>query len=430
MKEIQLALATLADVFDEGIPFGDSLKNRFQANLEIRPYRVPVAALVGCALRHHLLFRFAMKDQEFNEYECRVLSLYFANHFFYKRLHEETLKAYLATIIPAETLAFGEEFCASHTAESLIPEDVSRGSNLFLSLRYNFPEWTLKIFQHFGFGPTYRAVKMLSRPARRYYALNPGVKMEQVLADKDFAPAPFFPESIVEYVGKTSIVKNTLYRSGALYPVKPFGRALIQKFAVEHPKQILIYDGNKNAVMARDLVGVYGSSIGLNVALSSSSNGPELQRLIKTRHYSNVNLFVSPNAESMGSAISVPQDLVFCCPESTMFDDIPYSPDYLLGFDKTRMDSLIEGESTALEACSKYVEVGGLLVYLVFTISKKEGVFQAQHFLAEHPEFERVEYKQHFPFEEASCQSAAFYCVFRKKDPSQQGTEPSPAEGE
>ena len=84
MKEIQLALATLADVFDEGIPFGDSLKNRFQANLEIRPYRVPVAALVGCALRHHLLFRFAMKDQEFNEYECRVLSLYFANHFLSK----------------------------------------------------------------------------------------------------------------------------------------------------------------------------------------------------------------------------------------------------------------------------------------------------------------------------------------------------------
>ncbi|MDY5440847.1 MAG: hypothetical protein SPG64_01310 [Candidatus Enteromonas sp.] len=429
MKEIELALETLADVFEGGMTFTESLKKRFQSNLEIRPYRVNVAALVGCELRHHLLFRFLQKEQSFPEGDRRLVSLALANHYFNKRISDEAFDAYLSEHASMEACEFVRSVFSTHTAESLIPEDISRSSNLFLSLRYNFPEWTLKIFQHFGFGPTYRTVKSLSRPAKRYYALANGATVAGTCTNSEFVPAPYFPEEMVEYVGKTSIVKNPVYREGNLYSVKPFGHHLLRTFVVEHPSQILIYDGTTSAHMARDLIEIYGSSIGINIALPSVNAAPEITRAIRQEKLVNVNLFSAPAGEGMGSAVSVPQELVLCCPESTEFDNIPYSPDYLIRFDKSRMDAIFDNQKRALESCSKFVEVGGLLIYCVFTISKKEGSSLMAAFLSEHREFERVESKQHFPSEDASLHNACFYCVLRKKESELTATPVTPMVG-
>ena len=76
------------------------------------------------------------------------------------------------------------------------------------------------------------------------------------------------------------------------------------------------------------------------------------------------------------------------------------------------MDEIIAGERATLEGAAKYVEEGGTLLYVVYTISRKEGRQTIGEFLKAHPEFTLVSEKQHFPFDEL--ETAAYVAELRK----------------
>ncbi len=422
MKEFDLALEILNSILDEKVSFGEALKEKFQKEAALRPLRPSVSGLVGCELRHHLLFTYIIDGVEKNlpegetpldEQERRYLALVIGNDFFYRHLDGEVANASWKAMLSDEAKyeRFASFLASASTTSDLIPESISRSSDEYLSLRYNVPSWALKIWKHYGYGNLYKTLRKLSRPEPLYVRVRTSVISEEaVLANPDFV-ATSFPH-ILLYKGKTPIRKLDFFREGKIYFERPLTKAVMDEFPVSEPSEVLLYNGNPDSSLEKELIETYGSSIGLNIAVPDADKKVDVKKVIKEGDLHNVNLFSCPDPLSMEAAISKQQSLVFCSPDSTGFDRVRSTPDFLISYDKDSMDRILEGEKSALYGCAKFVEVNGLLVYMIYTISKKEGHLTVSSFLQEHPEFKLESEKQHFPYEPSD--TAMYVAVLRR----------------
>lgn len=414
MQELDLSIKILNQVLDDRLPFSEALRQTFQSNAELRPMRANVSGLLGCELRHHLLFTHLLKEIELDEQEKRIASLGLANDYFFRHFEREAMDEAIKEKLGDEKFALlAPLYEKVGNPDSYIPESISRSSNLYLSLRYNAPEWVLKIFQHFGFGNTYRTLKKFSRPAGSVLRVKEGVSLDEVTANPEFAPRSDFAD-LVDYHGKTSLRRNDLVRAEKLFEIKPYAKQVLDENSVEAPKEILLYNGSDECFLELELLEKYGEKIGMNIAVTDLSKKAPVLRAIQKKGLHNVNLFASPDGDTLQSAVSRPAELVIVAPRSTSFDDIPSAPDFFLQFNKDEMDRIIEGETKAINNAAPFVEEGGKLIYLVFTISKKEGHLTVAKFLQTHPEFTLLEEKQRFPFEAPG--NAAYIAIFQKKE--------------
>ena len=146
MQEFDLSLEILNQILDEKIAFNDALKNKFQKEIALRPLRPLVAGLVGCELRHHLLFLFLVSEIEkelpegtepLNEAQKRFLALVLGNDFFFRRLPadkaNEAFKDFLGD--DEKYARYAPLFEKAGSVNDLIPESISRSSDEYLSLR-------------------------------------------------------------------------------------------------------------------------------------------------------------------------------------------------------------------------------------------------------------------------------------------------------
>lgn len=420
MQEFDISLEILSAILDDGIAFNDALKNKFQKDIAIRPLRPFVAGLVGCELRHHLLFRFLIKEVEkdipeenkLTESEIRFLTLVLGNDFFYR--HIDATKANEAWKATLSDESKYERFIPllgkAGSTNDLIPESISRSSENYLSLRYNTPSWALKIWRHFGYGNLYKCLRSFAKPETFYLRVRTSlISEDEVLENPDFA-ATSVP-GIVVYKGKTPLRKLDWVKEGKLFVERPLTKKVLDEHKVHEPSEILLYNGNADSSLEKELLESYGSAIGLNFGTPDVDKKIDVTKAIKELGLHNVNFF-SADPLAMDAAISKKQDLVICAPASTDFDAIRTSPDFLLRFPKTSMDGLLEGEKNALYGCAKYVEENGVLIYIVYTLSQKEGRATVASFLSEHSEFKLEEETQHFPYSELG--TSAYVAVLRK----------------
>ena len=415
MKQLDLSIEILKEVLKEKKTFASALKDKFQANVEIRPLRADVAGLVGCELRHHLLFQYLCKDLPgYEPKDVYALSLVLANDYFYRHFPAEEMYEAAKELLSEEQLAAAKPlFDIIALPEQYIPTSIPRSSNLFLSLRYNTPEWVLKIFQHFGHGDCYKILRKYSRPETTTVRVcTSKLTVEKLLENADFTPSGV--DGILLYHGKTPLRKLPEFAEGKIFIEKPLTKALIDETLVQEPAEVLLYNGNADCSLEKELIETYGASIGLNIATPETDNKVEVSRLIKARNLHNINFFSAPDPLSMDAAISRPQDLVIAAPNSTNFDLIPTAPDYLLSYDRDQMDAIFEMEQKVLEGASKHVDVGGKLVYLIYTISKKEGPKRISEFLKIHPEFVLEKETQYMPFQEMM--TSAYVAILRKEE--------------
>ena len=421
MQELDLAAKILDDIIDEGTPFGEALRKVFQPNQELRPLRATVSGLVGCELRHHLMFEYIMEADEYKDWEMpakRLAYLSLADLYYFKRISPEDIKAHLAQAIGEEKVAALEPlFAKAGNPKEYLPE---LPRDLQLSLRFNVPEWVLKVWRHFGNGKMYNIAKANSRPAKFYVRVRTSmISAEAILSSgEDFEKTPV--EDVLLYKGKTPLRKVELYRKGMIFDIKPATKLISDTFKIEDPKQGLLYLSARDHSMIEEWIETYGPRVAMNIGVKDVSKYPDVTRLIKAENLKNVNFF-GAEPDAMEAAISKPQDLVFCVPASSSFDNIRETPDFLLHFSTEELDQAYDEQKKALEGCSKYVAEGGTLVYIIYTISRKEGHNTVKAFLENHPEFQLVEEKQGFPFEELD--TSYYYCAM-KKDSSLAKAEP------
>ena len=401
LQEFELSLAVLNEVLDEKVPFAEALRKRFQTNVDIRPLRGAVAGLVGCELRHQIYFEYMTRNlKDWEPKDRRLLFLALANAFFYRRFDVATVHADLVEVIGKEKLDLVQDlFDLASTPENYIPSTVDRKSPLYLSLRFNVPEWVVKILSHYGGSAVYQSLRKFARPSTTTLRVRTSVlPMTSLLENPDFLPTPV--DGMVSYKGTAPLRKLNDFKKGFLFPEKLLTKALLDAHPISEPGQILLYNANEDSSLEKELIENYGDKLGLNIAVPDIDAHVDVSRLIKEKNLHNVNFFSAPDVLSMEASVSSMQQLVVVSPNSTNFDLIPTSPDYLLHFDTGSMDAIIEKEQAALEGAAKYVEEGGTLLYVIYTISKKEGHMNIAAFLKKHPEFSLVSEKQHFPFEE------------------------------
>lgn len=414
MKELSISRQILDDILDGDTQFGEALRKVFQPDESIRALRPVVAGLVGCELRHHLMFDYILSDaslEDFNESDRREAALALADLYFFKRIEKDDVIAHLKETIGEEKLASLTPYLEKAGNPKEYMPEVHPGSTTYLSLRFNTPTWVIKILEHFGNGTTYKVLHSNSRPARTFVRLRQGnTKAEDLIKSGDFA-ATAVPE-VLEYVGKTPLRKQECFRRGIVYEIRPATKAITDKYRVEDPKEALLFCGAKETSIIDEFIESYGEKVGLNIGVYSKDKFVHITKRLRDKNLKNINFFEA-QPDAMVSHISKPQSLVFCVPDSTDFDAIPSSPDFLLHFKTEDMDGIYQREKTMLEGCAAHVEEGGLLVYLIYTISKKEGPSTINAFVADHPEFHVVEMKQGFPFEDLA--TSYFVAVLKKE---------------
>ena len=426
MKEFDLALDILNEILDNKVPFGEALKDKFLKDVAVRPLRPSVAGLVGCELRHHILFTYLIDAVEkdvpegearLDESERRYLALVLGNDFFYRHIEADIANQSWKEKLSDESKydRFAELLGKASTTSDIIPESISRQTDEYLSLRYNVPSWALKIWKHYGYGNLYKTLRKFARPEPFYLRIRTSLlSEEEVLANPDFeaTEAPH----IVLYKGKTPLRKLDWFKDGKLYLERPLTKTVLDEYKVAEPSEVMLYNGNPDSSLEKELIETYQGSIGINIAVPDADQKVDVKKMIKEYDLHNVNLFSAPDPLSMEAAISQKQSVVFCSPNSTGFDRVRTSPDFLLQYNKDGMDALIEGEKNALYGCAKFVEVGGLLVYMIYTISKKEGHNMIVSFLHDHSEFKLESEKQSFPFEDSD---TAMYVAVLRHAPSE-----------
>lgn len=400
MRELDLSLVVLDKILDEDCYFNDALKQVFLKDVESRPFRKEVAGLVGCLLRHYLLLEYLTAEAGLAKRERRLTELVLGNNYFYRHFETAKLNAVLKEEIGELTYNLIRDLVEKEPGnDNFIPEDISRTSNKYLSLRFNAPEWLLKIFVHFGYGTTYRTLKKMAKPFPPVCRVRESlISVDEVLKIEGFQKTKI--PALLVYKGKVPLKKLSVYNEGKIFQIRPATKFIFDKYRVEDPSQVMLYNGNSDSSLEKELIESYGSEVGMNIGVKNAINRPEIYKILKERQLKNVNFFDCKDPLSMEAYISDLQELVFCAPNSTNFDLIPFIPDYILHFKKEDMTKIFEEEKAALHGCSKFVRLGGLLVYMVYTISKKEGRGIVTSFLENHKNFKVIEESQIFPYQE------------------------------
>jgi 16S rRNA C967 or C1407 C5-methylase (RsmB/RsmF family) len=416
MQELDLSAKILDDILDNDVPFSEALKKVFQSDASIRSERSLVAGLVGCELRHHLLFSFLTEPlTTFEVADKRVLSLVLGDLYFFKRVPNEQVLAALKEKLGDAKLALAQPLIdKAPNPESYIPADLAKSSNKYLSLRYNTPEWVLKIWEHYGYGTTYKILKKNNRPLVNSVRVRTNmITPEQLMNNNPDYAKSAIPDMLF-YGGKTPLRKLPEYMAEQIFLEKLGTKKVFDEYKVQEPSEVLLFNGNADSSPLKELIETYGSTIGLNLGVYDLQKYADVSKMIRTLNLKNVNFFAG-DPLSLEAAVSRPQDLVIACPDSSNFDLIREAPDYLLHFKKEGMDELFAKEKAMLEGLSKHVDEGGLLIYMIYTISKKEGHATVTEFLMNHPEFKTVKEEQLFPYDELD--TALYYCVLKKETP-------------
>ena len=196
--------------------------------------------------------------------------------------------------------------------------------------------------------------------------------------------SPF--DEMLLYNGTTRYQLTPECKNGDYFDVKIAFKALIDEYF--NPNfEVLLYSGYDDD-FAKTAIVKTNRKQSLNLVVPSVDSRVDLLRFIRLNEIRNVNLFEANDEYSLKAGVSYKVDLVVVFPHCTRFDIVSKYPDFLLHFDRSELDKIIEEEKAALELCSSHVADGGELLYVVNTLNKKESNLIISDFLSKHPEFE------------------------------------------
>lgn len=420
MKQLEIAALLLGEIESEGIPFHDAVGGYFREHGEDQAHRGIVSNLVGTALRHKMLFDYALKYYDsLSEEDKRLASLAMANHYYSKRLDDQEVLAHLSETLGEEKAILIRSFMEKKR-EELLPPNIQRFETRYITLNFNCPQWVYhRIRSTLRSAKAYNAIRELTRQARptlrvRKSHLDP----EVLLNPRDGEPA--YEETqvpgILSYVGKSPLRHRQEWTNNNVFLEKMGTKHVLDQVGVEDPGQILMYADIEDSSALRELIETYMDTVGLNLGVRLLSDHLEVRRMIRRDQLKNVNLFeAAPDA--LEAYVSRKQEAVFVLPRSTGFDDIPSAPDYLLRLKEEDVKGLVESQAKMLESLSEYVADEGKLVYMVYTIDALEAQDQIRSFLEKHSEYYCLKEEQFLPQE--SYRTALYYAILVKGEKPQ-----------
>ena len=399
MNIFELSKSILVKVVCEDYPFALALKNAFKKNELDSVGKSNVSALIGCELRHHYIFdnlitRFFAEV----EFEKTVyLRFALANGLFLKRFPEPEIIALAEKDLPKEKIYELYNFVKS--TNEIIPNELDKISPEYLSLRYNTPSWVIRMWQkQFGKGITYKVLKVNYRPSVSSFRIDENrVNVDEFIAKHpDFSKAPV--NNMVIYQGRGSARSLPEFNDYRIYFMKMATKIVLDSLDLDPIKGIAIYTEVPNNIYL-DLLTRFKNDAKADIVVNNTSCYFETKKTLENIDSPYIYLYEAEYT-SLLTCLSKKTHTFICLPKSTTFDLLRSTPDYFLRIKQEKLDELIANQMATLEECSKFVEEGGELVYMIPTLSRKESNNVIAKFLVEHKDFVLVEERQFFPFDE------------------------------
>ena len=398
MNIFETSKTVLLKLVNEDVPFTIALKNTFKKNNFDAVEKSNVAALVGCELRHHYIFdNLINRFFEGVEFEKTVyLRFTLANGLFLKRFPEKELVALAEQDLDKEQIYALYKFVKS--TNEIIPNELDKSSPEYLSYRYNTPAWIIRMWQkQYGKGVVFKTLKVNYRQSVPSIRVNEKkIDIDEFLAKHpDFSKAPV--DNMIIYQGRGSPKKLPEFDNGSLYFMKMATKVLLDSLDLDVLKGIAIYTEVPNNIYL-DLLTRFGEEAKADLVINNTSCYYETKRNLEKLGKHRMFIYEAEYT-SLLTCLSKKVHTMICMPKSSTFDLFRSTPDYFLRIKQEGLDELIANESACLAECSKYVEDGGELVYMIPTLSRKESNNIIAKFLVENKDFELIEERQFFPFE-------------------------------
>lgn len=401
----------LLKIINDGYPFATALKSSFKGADSDPILKSNVTALVGCELRHHYLFANLIKrfcgDCEFDR--TIYLSFYLSNKLFLKRFDSAELINLVYKDFTKDTVDKLLDYV--NNSKELIPEELDKTSPEFLSYRFNTPAWVIRMWQkQYGKGLVFKILKANYHQSIPALRVDPRVCNSQELLDKHHELVASPVEDILLYQGKGNPKSLKEFNENKIFFMKMATKYLLDKLPIEAYKKMVIYSEVPNNIYL-DLNVRLSKSLNLDLIINHVQSYFDTKKSIERLGIAGIDLYNTP-ASNLITCVSQPVDLLLCLPNSTSFDLLRSTPDYFLRIKQEKLDSILEEQKIALTECSKLVNENGQLVYMIPTLNKKESINMIGEFLAANRDFELVEDKQFFPFE--NYDSCLYYAILKK----------------
>lgn len=400
MKRFTLAHSVLLNILnDEKYTFSIAMANAFKNEKNKTLNRHDISALVGASLRHFYVFKERLVKQygEIDNDKLAYGLIAMANAYFVRMLDSRKVNDEFARLSGLENL---NDFISSLSVDKLIPEEYAQGTNAFLSYRFNTPLWLIGMWKkHYGESLTYRLLKSNSKTPNRYYSDK---------GEYDFSRGfePTKAEGVYHYVGKGQVPNKD-----ELLPAIPALSYALSLVDIDPIRGMAIY-----SEVPSFLIHQLSTRVNKFAKVDFIGGKPaaylEANRVLKALHINNFDTYEA-QASGLITVISQPVHTMFVLPDNSRYSLLRERPDYFLRIKQEDLDGFIAHEYECLQEAMKFVEDGGQLVYMIETISNKEGHGVIDKFLKEHSEFTAVDEKQFFPCN--SMESAFYYAILQKK---------------
>lgn len=375
-------------------------------------------AIIGSCIRHYLFFYHTLKNKfKIHNEDLIYVVLYVLNDYYFTRRYKkedliETINDYISrNEITLDVSAIFDYF-NSKTPFELLKDEFQDNINVkYFSLRYNVPDWiVLMISKQYSMTSAVKTIKAFSSKQKYYIKINERLHTpeEIKIKDSEFKAAA---DGMYEYIGKTALRKHPLINNFFLYQTNYFDNEILRKCKINTGDSIVIYDDVKTNLVLE----LYNKANKDNTFNFFSS---DYSKLIKTleylRKYKHEKLVYDQcNYDQLESRVSRKANLCVLIPKSSNFTNVNSSPEYLINFKQNSLSELIEYQEKAIEEVSKQVLIGGTLVYLTYTLNKKENDLVVQKFLESHPGWHLVEQKTCFPNStEVTC---GYYAILHRE---------------
>lgn len=417
MKELFLSHQVLNDILLNGLTTKKAIRNVFLKYPKDKSNASLVGVLVGCELRHHILFSENFVDvfAGLSDEEKNLVYLALANAFFLKKLDKKDVEKHVKDVLKDKYSSRIEELLhyEGHTSELI---NIDKTSGKYTSIRFNTPEWLIKMWKkHYGNRVAYKILKANITPARTYVAKN--TYFDEVVLTSDFKKT--YIDGVFEYTAKSSIRKLPLYQSqsglGAIYRINPLLKQVIDKYQNPLLSEWTLFSDEDDDIV-KYLYVKSNQKIGINLIVNDTEKRADLLRLMRIEKMKNILMFKGDNPIALKTGLTHKQEFILANPASSSFNRIRLYPDYIFNFKRENIDALIKNQEECLENLSQFVINGGVLIYTVDTLNKKETVGVISNFLEKHDDYELVEQAQHFPFEDIGV--TFYYAVLKKKESS------------
>lgn len=405
MDKYLVSRAILKRIIDEDQNFAFATKQELDNQVASDQEKRFVRALVSCELHHHLVISFIV-ERDFPDMangEKQLLYLAIANAAFLRTIEHAEVMSFLRNYFgnyknDVDLEKINALLVAFQDSQDIVPDDVDRQSEQYLSLKYNTPEWLVKMWtKHLGRDLAERLMIANTRPVAQACRVNTlKVTTDDIIARQHgFERGPV--NDTVIYRGKVPLKMTAEYRNFEVFQQRFAVSEAIETGDYSQVTSCLIYEERPHA-MHLDLAIKEKQAFPIHLAVPTMERRLDVKKILTDHGFESINVFES-TAPLLITHIRDEQDCVVCIPDCSKFDLIRTVPDFLLHFKQSSIDQIIFQERRALEECAAFVRKGGALLYGINTVNHKEGHALIVDFLKDHPDYVLIEERQFLPFD-------------------------------